>query len=58
MLDNQMAQFYNARRRALRGGQRNKLSRAQNRWIGQRQACRGSVSCVNRIYLQRITQLQ
>lgn len=58
VLDSRMAELYYARRRALRGGQRNALTRSQRAWLGRRNACKSDLACLIGVYRKRIQELQ
>ncbi len=57
-LDNQMVKHYYAKKRTLKGRQRDALTQRQKRWLRQRNACGPNVSCLIGVYQKRIQQLQ
>ena len=56
-LDTQMAVSYYSLLNSTRGFQRRRVQAQQIRWLGQRNTCNASISCLFNVYNYRIGQL-
>jgi hypothetical protein len=56
--DSTMAALYVQRRRSLTGARRQQLTSQQRNWLNRRNSCGSNLSCLKRVYEQRIRQLQ
>lgn len=56
--DSTMAALYVQRRRGLTGARRQQLTIQQRNWLNRRNSCGSNLSCLKRVYEQRIRQLQ